>query len=89
MSVYSDEGLDLSQRISESIFAGPDLDPDGEEVILGQYANEVDLILWSSGSLGSHNYYCALSMCMLLGRYRKSNFVVTVLEIKFKYLVLS
>ena len=35
MSMYSDEGLDLSQRISESIFMGPDLEPDSEEVIYG------------------------------------------------------
>ena len=35
-SVFSDEGLDLSQKLSESIFAGPDLDPDGEEIILGK-----------------------------------------------------
>lgn len=37
-SMLSDEGLDLSQRINESIFAGPELDADGEEVILGEFA---------------------------------------------------
>ena len=36
MSMYSDEGLDLSQRISESIFMGPDLEADSEEVIYGK-----------------------------------------------------
>ena len=35
-SVCSDEGLDLSQHVSESIFEGPDLDPDGEEVVVGE-----------------------------------------------------
>ena len=35
-SMFSDEGLDLSQRVNESIFAGPELDPDGEEVIIGK-----------------------------------------------------
>ena len=34
--MYSDEGLDLSQRISESIFMGPDLEADSEEVIYGE-----------------------------------------------------
>ena len=36
LSVFSDEGLDLSQRISESMFVGPDLEPDSEEVIYGE-----------------------------------------------------
>ena len=36
ISVFSDEGLDLSQRISESMFVGPDLEPDSEEVIYGK-----------------------------------------------------
>ena len=36
ISIFSDEGLDLSQRINESVFAGPDLDPDGEEIIMGK-----------------------------------------------------
>ena len=35
-SLLSDEGLDVSQRISESLFAGPDLDADGEEIISGK-----------------------------------------------------
>ena len=33
----SDEGLDLSQRISESLFAGPELDADSEEIIMGKW----------------------------------------------------
>ena len=35
LSVYSDEGLDLSQRLSESIFGGPDLEADSEEIVYG------------------------------------------------------
>lgn len=30
-----DEGLEISQRLAESIFAGPDLDAEGEEILLG------------------------------------------------------
>ena len=33
LSAYSDEGLDLSQKISESLFIGPNLDPDVDEVV--------------------------------------------------------
>ncbi len=36
ISVLSDEGLELSQRMSESIFVGPGLDADSEEVIRGE-----------------------------------------------------
>ncbi len=32
LSMYSDEGLDLSQRISESLFMGPDVEADSEIV---------------------------------------------------------
>ena len=35
MSVNSDEGLDLSQRLGESLFIGPELDLDSEEIITG------------------------------------------------------
>ncbi len=35
-SAWSDEGLDLSQQLAESIFAGPDLDSDGEELVSGR-----------------------------------------------------
>ena len=35
-SVYSDEGLDISLRLSESIFQGPDLDPESETLVLGK-----------------------------------------------------
>lgn len=35
-SSYSDEGLDLSQQLAESMFAGPDLDADGEELITSE-----------------------------------------------------
>ncbi|KAJ8367066.1 hypothetical protein AAFF_G00333400, partial [Aldrovandia affinis] len=34
-SALMDEGLDLSQRLSESLFAGAELDPEGEAVVLG------------------------------------------------------
>ncbi|KAK3109089.1 hypothetical protein FSP39_022737 [Pinctada imbricata] len=33
LSNLTDEGLDLSQRVSESIFQGPELDTDGEEIL--------------------------------------------------------
>ncbi|PIK38654.1 putative A-kinase anchor protein 9 isoform X6 [Apostichopus japonicus] len=33
LSNMSDEGLELSQQLAESMFAGPDLDSDGEELI--------------------------------------------------------
>ena len=36
-SAWSDEGLELSQQLTESIFAGPDLDSDGEELVSGNY----------------------------------------------------
>ena len=36
LSTYSDEGLDISQHFAESMFGGPDLDPDTEEVIAGK-----------------------------------------------------
>ena len=37
MSNLTDEGLDLSQRtITESIFQGPDLDTEGEELLTGK-----------------------------------------------------
>jgi hypothetical protein len=36
LSVYSDEGLDLSQHFAESLFSGPDLDGDTEEMISGE-----------------------------------------------------
>lgn len=36
MSMASDEGLDVSQRFMETIFTGPELDADSEEVITGQ-----------------------------------------------------
>lgn len=36
LSNVTDEGLDLSQRISESIFQGPELDMDGEEILRGK-----------------------------------------------------
>ena len=35
LSNLTDEGLDLSQRISESIFQGPELDTEGEELLTG------------------------------------------------------
>lgn len=35
LSNMTDEGLDLSQKISESIFQGPELDADGEELLAG------------------------------------------------------
>lgn len=36
MSNLTDEGLDLSQRtITESIFQGPDLDTEGEDLLTG------------------------------------------------------
>ena len=34
-SGVSDEGLDLSQRVNDTIFSGPELDPEVEEVITG------------------------------------------------------
>lgn len=37
LSNLTDEGLDLSQRtITESIFQGPDLDTEGEELLTGK-----------------------------------------------------
>ncbi len=36
LSFFSDEGLDLSQHtLTDTMFVGPDLDQDGEEVITG------------------------------------------------------
>ncbi len=36
LSFFSDEGLDLSQHtLTDTMFAGPELDADGEEVITG------------------------------------------------------
>ena len=35
MSGVSDEGLDLSQRVNDTIFSGPELDPEVEDVITG------------------------------------------------------
>ena len=34
-SGVSDEGLDMSQRITDTIFSGPELDPEVEEVVTG------------------------------------------------------
>ncbi|XP_072179273.1 uncharacterized protein [Diadema setosum] len=34
-SILSDEGLELSQHINESMFVGPDLDSEGEEIVTG------------------------------------------------------
>jgi len=41
LSNVTDEGLDLSQRISESIFQGPELDKDGEEILRGKRSNSI------------------------------------------------
>ena len=35
VSCGTDEGLEVSQRLAESIFAGPDIDADGEEILSG------------------------------------------------------
>ena len=40
-SGVSDEGLDLSQRVNDTIFSGPELDPEVEEVITGVYLPRV------------------------------------------------
>ncbi|XP_032816498.1 A-kinase anchor protein 9 isoform X3 [Petromyzon marinus] len=37
-SAATDEGLELSQRLSESIFSGPELETAGEELVLGSSA---------------------------------------------------
>ena len=55
-SLLSDEGLDVSQRISESLFAGPDLDADGEEIISGKMSastlwGKVHIDLFSNRSM--------------------------------------
>lgn len=34
-SMFSDEGLELSQHVNESMFVGPDLDSEGEEIVTG------------------------------------------------------
>ncbi|XP_030846595.1 A-kinase anchor protein 9 isoform X6 [Strongylocentrotus purpuratus] len=34
-SMFSDEGLELSQHINESMFVGPELDSEGEEMVTG------------------------------------------------------
>jgi len=36
LSNVTDEGLDLSQRISDSIFQGPDLATEEEELLVGE-----------------------------------------------------
>lgn len=36
LSSATDEGLEISQRLAESIFVGPDLDADGEEILTGK-----------------------------------------------------
>lgn len=35
LSSATDEGLDMSQRLTESIFIGPDIDAEGEEIVTG------------------------------------------------------
>ena len=35
LSNATDEGLDMSQRLTESIFIGPDIDAEGEEIVSG------------------------------------------------------
>ena len=37
-SIATDEGLEISQRLAESMFVGPDLDAEGEEVLTGQFS---------------------------------------------------
>lgn len=39
LSNVTDEGLDLSQRISDSIFQGPDLASEEEELLIGEFDN--------------------------------------------------
>lgn len=47
LSNVTDEGLDLSQRISESIFQGPELDKDGEEILRGKRSNSISpVFIW-------------------------------------------
>lgn len=47
LSNVTDEGLDLSQRISESIFQGPELDKDGEEMLKGMFFVYISLFrIW-------------------------------------------
>ena len=47
LSNVTDEGLDLSQRISESIFQGPELDKDGEEILRGKKSNSISPVFIS------------------------------------------
>ena len=35
LSLTTDEGLDVSQRFTDSIFTGPDLETEGEEIVTG------------------------------------------------------
>ena len=37
LSNATDEGLEISQRLAESIFVGPDLDAEGEEILTGNF----------------------------------------------------
>ena len=47
LSFFSDEGLDLSQHtLTDTMFVGPDLDQDGEEVITGMLHNSMLLSMW-------------------------------------------
>jgi len=55
-SGISDEGLDLSQRFSESLFSGPHLDTQSEDIITS---------LFSSPHCSSHCYFMVIYLTML------------------------
>jgi len=48
LSGVSDEGLDVSQRI-DSIFSGPEFDPEVEEVVTGECLVSSDSVYVTSG----------------------------------------
>ena len=58
LSNVTDEGLDLSQRISDSIFQGPELAHEEEELLIGGYTVTALYIWCRVTALGSLQDYC-------------------------------
>ena len=59
LSFFSDEGLDLSQHtLTDTMFVGPELDADGEEVITGMDPFSVPMF-HQSISLQRREYLCS------------------------------
>lgn len=61
LSMFSDEGLDLSQRISESLFIGPDFESDND-FVSGTSLRK--LVMFNLAGI-VHNYV-ELEKCLLI-----------------------